>query len=177
MVSSTDLTTPNGFPEGHKYYGRYIPPSTPSTNSEDDTNHFLSSPSRPRGCVRPYTPRSLLWTSILNRLLQTFDKTVFLVMQSMYKHTECFITNIQESITTENGLIEGNAESCICFNIYLDTAVRIFLHNAKEAQVQFPNIDYQIPMQGSKRGIGKCRGTVMVPLIGWADDLSFILKD
>ena len=63
-------------------------------------------------------PRIILWKCILSRLPPIFNATVFLMMQSMYRHTESFITNIQETIITENGLIKGNSESCICFNIY-----------------------------------------------------------
>ena len=87
-----------------------------------------------------HIPMAILWKSILKCLPTKIDKTMFMIMQSMYKHTKCFIKTIQETLMTENGLILGNSVSCICFNIYLETIIRLFLRHAQDKKVHFPNI-------------------------------------
>ena len=93
MVSPSGPYLPNGISEGSKYHGRDIRAEASSTNFKDVEKSFYLLLSDFEAAY-DHIPRIILWKCIFNRFPPNFNATVFLIMQSMYQHTESFITNI-----------------------------------------------------------------------------------
>ena len=121
--------------------------------------------------------REILWQVLELRL----GKTVLIdIFKKLYENTKAKIAGCDQEIDVEIGLRQGGPESCMLFNIYLDTVLRFAIHKFHQ-QIETPGISHKFNISNectnrSQRARNPSNGTQRTTLINFADDILAVAK-
>ena len=122
--------------------------------------------------------RQFCFQSIYHRLPKGANLTNFQILESLYNHTEGFLTNTKDTIQLKRGTRQGGVESPSLWALFLDWILRIFIHQAQEEGIQFLELEYRIPPQATTRQMeGRRASKMTLPMMMYADDLQVFLND
>ena len=77
-----------------------------------------------------HIPRKMLWKVLRLRFGKENEKIVEL-LETIYENTRAKLDGVDELIAVDIGLRQGGQESCMCFNYYMDTVLRVVLYKIK----------------------------------------------
>ena len=129
-----------------------------------------------------WVDRATLWRVLRLRLGTSGDKLID-ILENLYRTTVAELDGCKDPIHVLIGLRQGGPESCILFNYWLDTVIRVAL---TEIERNFPStgIDhqYRIPNECTDQS-KRCReerrlqaGTAVTEMILYADDILVAAK-
>ena len=75
--------------------------------------------------------RKFCFQSIYHRLPENADLANFQILESLYHHTEGYLTNTKDTITLKRGTRQGAIESPSLWALFLDWILRIFFIKRK----------------------------------------------
>ena len=77
-----------------------------------------------------HLPREMLWQILRLRFGKKNEKIVE-ILEKLYENTGAKLDGVEELIAVEMGLRQGGQESCMVFNYYLDTVLRVVHYKIK----------------------------------------------